>query len=34
MFFVGVEYGRGAQKTPIDYGCEKGPSEIKKNISK
>ena len=30
MFFVGVEYGRGAKKTPIDYGCEKEPSEIKK----
>lgn len=30
MFFIGVNYGRGAQKHPIEDGCEKGPLNIKK----
>ncbi len=30
MNFVGVSYGRGGQKKPIDFGCENGPIEIQK----
>lgn len=29
MLFVGANYGRGAQKTPINDGCEKAPEQIK-----
>ena len=28
MLFIGVNYGRGAQKHPIDDGCEKAPLTI------
>ncbi len=33
MFFVGTEYGRGAQRFPIITGCEQGPKAIYKIYS-